>query len=201
MEETLKKLVNTMVLRKYGLSCEVLTYKYASDVTGYLFLINSELKRLYPLFDEFDESLDNILMNVDFVDEIVSSVRYLSVNPMDIYNQVFYRITDPEVIPLLTDSIKETRVEIQEETNSDCFSDIHCEFVNVFEEKRLDSDTIISIEDFCDCPISESFVGLRPFLHFVYEEGNCEGDINMPTFFRFMSEKNQNIDFMIPKKS
>jgi hypothetical protein len=201
MEETLKKLVNTMVLRKYGLSCEVLTYKYASDVTGYLFLINSELKRLYPLFDEFDESLDNILMNVDFVDEIVSSVRYLSVNPMDIYNQVFYRITDPEVIPLLTDSIKETRVEIQEETNSDCFSDIHCEFVNVFEEKRLDSDLIISIEDFCDCPISQSFVGLRPFLHFVFEEGNCKGPISTSTFFRFMSEKNQNIDFMIPKKA
>jgi len=201
MEETLKKLVDTMILKKYGLSCEVLTYKYASDVTGYLFLINAELKKLYPLFDEFDESLDNILMNVDFVDEIISSVKYLSITPMDIYNQVFYRITDPEVIPLLTDSIKETRFEVQKETNSDCFSDIHCEFVNVFEEKRLDSDLIISIEDFCDCPISQSFVGLRPFLHFVFEEGNCKGPISTSTFFRFMSEKNQNIDFMIPKKA
>lgn len=190
-----------MILKKYGLSCEVLTYKYASDVTGYLFLINAELKKLYPLFDEFDESLDNILMNVDFVDEIISSVKYLSITPMDIYNQVFYRITDPEVIPLLTDSIKETRFEVQEETNSDCFSDIHCEFVNVFEEKRLDSDLIISIEDFCDCPISQSFVGLRPFLHFVFEEGNCKSPISTSTFFRFMSEKNQNIDFMIPKKA
>jgi hypothetical protein len=201
MEETLKKLVDSMILKKLGLSCEVLTYKYASDVTGYLFLINVELKRLYPLFDEFDGSLDGLLMKIDFVDEIVSSVRYLSVNPMDIYNQVFYRITDPEVIPLLTDSIKETMIEVQEETSSNCFSDIHCEFVNVFEEKRLDSDLIVSIEDFCDCPISQSFVGLRPFLHFVFEEGNCEGDINMPTFFRFISEKNQNIDFMIPKKA
>jgi hypothetical protein len=199
MEETLKKLVDTMILKKYGLSCEVLTYKYASDVTGYLFLINAELKRLYPLFDEFDESLDNILMNVDFVDEIESSVRYLSINPMDIYRQVFFRVTDPEVIPLLTDSIKETRIEVQEETNSDCFSDIHCEFVNVFEEKRLDSDIIVSIEDFCDCPINESFVGLRPFLHFVYTEGDCTGSVNKPTFFRLMSEKNKNIDFMIPK--
>ena len=201
MEETLKKLVNSMILKKHGLSCEVLTYKYASDVTGYLFLINVELKKLYPLFDEYDVSLDSLLMEIDFVDEIVSSVRYLSVNPMDIYNQVFYRIKDPEVIPLLTDSIKETMIEVQDETNSDCFSDIHCEFVNVFEEKRLDSDIIVSIEDFCDCPISQSFVGLRPFLHFVYEEGNCEGSISMPTFFRLMSETNINMDFMIPKKA
>lgn len=201
MDKALKKLVDTMVLNKHGLSCEVLTYKYASDVTGYLFLINVELKRLYPLFDEFDDSLDNLLMKIDFVDEIMSSVRYLSVNPMDIYRQVFYRITDPEVIPLLTNSIKETIVEVQKETNSDCFSDIHCEFVNVFEEKRLDSDLIVAIEDFCDCPINESFVGLRPFLHFVFEEGDCGGSISMATFFRLMSETNRNMDFMVPKKA
>ena len=190
-----------MVLKKYGLTCEVLTYKYASDVTGYLFLINAELKRLYPLFEEFDESLDGLLMKVDFVDEIVSSVRYLSVNPMDIYAQVFYRVTDPEVIPLLSDSIKETMIEVQKETNSNCFSDIHCEFVNVFEEKRLDSDLVVAIEDFCDCPINESFVGIRPFLHFVFEEGDCGGSISMPSFFGLMSEKNKNMDFMIPKKA
>ena len=190
-----------MILKKLGLSCEVLTYKYASDVTGYLFLINVELKRLYPLFDEFDGGLDRALMKVDFVDEIVSSVRYLSVNPMDIYNQVFYRVTDPEVIPLLTDSIKETMIEVQEETNSDCFSDIYCQYVNVFEEKRLDSDLAVAIEDFCDCSINESFVGLHPNLHFVYTEGDCVGPVNMPTFFRLISEKNKNIDFMIPKKA
>ena len=190
-----------MILKKYGLSCEVITYKYASDVTGYLFLINVELKRLYPLFDEFDEGLDRALMKVDFVDDIVSSVRYLSVNPMDIYNQVFYRVTDPEVIPLLTDSIKKTMIEVQEETNSDCFSDIYCQYVNVFEEKRLDSDLVVAIEDFCDCSINESFVGLRPNLHFVYKEGDCNGPIYLAKFYEFMSEKNRNMDFMIPKNA
>ena len=190
-----------MILKKLGLSCEVLTYKYASDVTGYLFLINVELKRLYPLFDEFDESLDSLLMKVDFVDEIISSVKYLSIMSMDIYNQVFYRVTDPEVIPLLTNSIKDTMIEVQEETNSDCFSDIYCQYVNVFEEKKLDSDLIVAIEDFCDCPINESFVGLRPFLHFVFEEGNCEGNVTMAKFFELMSNRNENMDFMIPKKA
>jgi hypothetical protein len=188
-----------MILKKYGLSCEVLTYKYASDVTGYLFLINVELKKLYPLFDEFDKGLDRALMKVDFIDEIISSVRYLSVNPMDIYNQVFYRILDPESIPLLTNSIRNTLFEVQEETNSDCFSDIYCHYVTVFEEKRLDNDLVVSIEDFCDCPINESFIGIRPDLHFVYIEGDCDVPMTIPKFFRLMSEKNKNIDFMIPK--
>jgi len=210
MEKALKKLVDTMVLNKHGLSCDVVTYKYASDVTGYLFIINFKVSEVYPFFDSYVDGLDYKLREEDFLSDIMESVRYVSVLPMDVYNSVFYRVLDPENIEILNQSVKKTLDEVKEETGSECFSEVSCRYATVYEETKTDLTILTAIEDFYGVGIRESYVGIRPYVNFVYIDGPCEveiegitqnsGKMTTPKFFQLMVSKNKSMEYMVPTR-
>lgn len=210
MEKALKKLVDTMVLNKHGLSCDVVTYKYASNVTGYLFIVNFKVSQIYPLFEDHVDNLDYILREEDFLTDILESVRYVSVMPMDVYNGIFYRALDPENIEILNQSVKKTLDEVKEETGFECFSEVSCRYSTVYEETKTDLSILTAIEEFYGVGIRESYVGVRPYVNFVYTDGPCEVEIEgitqnsdkmtTPKFYQLMVNKNKSMDYMVPTK-
>jgi hypothetical protein len=204
MEEALKNLINSIVFKKYGLSCDVASYIDDYDMKNYVFIVNVKLNEIYPLFPEYIEGMDNILRGVrgeDFESEISETVRYLSIDKYSVYPRIFFRAVDTESIPVLNESVKNTLEEVKQETGSECFKSVDVNFDTVLSSrKNLPSKVISALEEFCNCSIGNSFIGEWPYVHFYYVDGPCGGNVLTPQFFQKMVSKNNSMEFMIPKR-
>jgi hypothetical protein len=204
MEEALNNLINSIVFKKYGLSCDVATYIDDYDMKNYVFIVNVKLNEIYPLFPEYIEGMDNLLRGVhgeDFESEISETVRYLSIDKYSVYPRIFFKAVDTESIPVLNESVKNTLEEVKQETGSECFKSVEVDFDTVLSSrKNLPSKVISALEEFCNCSIDKSFIGEWPYVHFYYVDGPCGGNVSTPQFFQKMVSKNNSMEFMIPKR-
>jgi len=122
LDKSLEKIINQLLLKKYGLNCDIITVMTDTNEPRYFVVINIDLYKSYPLFENFDEKYSLSFTSAKFYDDLLKILKYINLTELDILDPVIVKFNDKKAIDLLNQDLQNTLDEMISE-GYDCFKE------------------------------------------------------------------------------
>lgn len=122
LDKSLEKIINQLLLKKYGLNCDIITVMTDNDEPRYFIVINIDLYKSYPLFDNFDEKYSLSFTSAKFYNDLLKILKYINLTELDVLDPVIVKFNDKKAIDLLNQDLQNTLDEMISE-GYDCFKE------------------------------------------------------------------------------
>jgi hypothetical protein len=122
LDKSLEKIINQLLLKKYGLNCDIITVMTDTNEPRYFVVINIDLYKSYPLFDNFDEKYSLSFTSAKFYNDLLKILKYINLTELDVLDPVIVKFNDKKAIDLLNQDLQNTLDEMISE-GYDCFKE------------------------------------------------------------------------------
>lgn len=122
LDKSLEKIINQLLLKKYGLNCDIITVMTDTNEPRYFIVINIDLYKSYPLFDNFDEKYSLSFTSAKFYNDLLKILKYINLTELDVLDPVIVKFNDKKAIDLLNQDLQNTLDEMISE-GYDCFKE------------------------------------------------------------------------------
>lgn len=122
LDKSLEKIINQLLLKKYGLNCDIITVMTDNNEPRYFIVINIDLYKSYPLFDNFDEKYSLSFTSAKFYNDLLKILKYINLTELDVLDPVIVKFNDKKAIDLLNQDLQNTLDEMISE-GYDCFKE------------------------------------------------------------------------------
>jgi len=192
-------LLDGLFFNKMGLSCDVV---YLPSIFQHLVVINIDLSKMYPSLGGNPDTIEE-LKKGGFHRDLITSLRYIDVLPMDVYTYPVFSLNKKgfDDLDKIRDDVLKSYEEVKDEI-SHCLTEVDVEWVpdldttyNTF----LGRDTMDAIDEYIlnlDDDISLAF---KPYLHFMYGQGKCD-DMSLPSAYKVIDDINPDVKYMRPER-
>lgn len=122
LDKSLEKIINQLLLKKYGLNCDIITVMTDTNEPRYFIVINIDLYKSYPLFNNFDEKYSLSFTSAKFYNDLLKILKYINLTELDVLDPVIVKFNDKKAIDLLNQDLQNTLDEMISE-GYDCFKE------------------------------------------------------------------------------